>query len=160
MQMDDNAPAHAGVLPARPHSRRPALTRGAGRPGTAAAGSGCPLPPYPGPGRYLIRIRSGVTAQLRGLPRMRFVQLPLREALQGPGYLGQQARPPGRELAQPGHRDRMPGPGELPPPRVMLCRSRELGDKDTISLRTLIDHAFYCYTGLACFPARRPEATA
>jgi hypothetical protein len=33
----------------------------------------------------------------------------------------------------------MPGPGELPPLRVMLCRTRELGDKDTISLRTLID---------------------
>ena len=77
----------------------------------------------------LIRIRSGVTAQLRGLPRMRFVRLPLGEALQGPGYLGQQVRPPGRELAQPGHRDRLLGPGELPPPRVMLCRTRELGGK-------------------------------
>ena len=46
----------------------------------------------------------------------------------------------------------MPGPGELPPPRVMLCRTRELGDKDTISLRTLIDHAFYCYTATGLLP--------
>ena len=143
----------------------PAVTDTAGLPSRAAQaarewrlGLSCPLPPYLGPGRYLIRIRSGVTAQLRGLPRMRFVQLPLGEALQDPGYLGQQVRPPGRELAQLGHRGHMLGLGELPPPRVMLCRTRELGDKDTISLRTLIDHAFYCYTGLACFPARRPEA--
>jgi hypothetical protein len=42
---------------------------------------------------------------------------------------------------------------------VMLYRTRELGDKDTISLRTLIDHAFYCYTELGPFPARRPEVT-
>jgi hypothetical protein len=110
--------------------------------------------------QVLIRIRSGVTAQPRGLLRLRFVQLPLRETLQGPGYLRQQARPPGRELAQPGHRDRMPGPGELPPPRVMLCRTRWLGDKETISLRALIDHAFYCYTGLAYVSARLPTVTA
>jgi hypothetical protein len=123
-------------------------------------GPSCLLPPYLDPGRYLIRIRSGVTAQPRGLLRLRFVQLPLRETLQGPGYLRQQARPPGRELAQPGHRDRMPGPGELPPPRVMLCRTRWLGDKETISLRALIDHAFYCYTGLAYVSARLPTVTA
>ncbi len=77
----------------------------------------------------------------------------------GMDNLGQQVRPPGRELAQLGHRDRVLGPGELPPPRVTLCRTRELGDQDTISLRTPIDHVFYCYTGLACFPARRPEVT-
>jgi hypothetical protein len=31
----------------------------------------------------------------------------------------------------------------------MLCCTRDLGDKDTISLRTLIDRAFYCHTELA-----------
>ena len=91
---------------------------------------------------------------------MRFVQLPLGEASKVPATPASRPRTAGRELAQPGHRDLMPGPGELPPPRVMLRRTRELGDKDTIRLRTLIDHAFCCYAELACFPARRPEAAA
>ena len=159
MQKDDNVPsrwrsARASHSPGLP-SRAAQAARERRLPGP-----GCPLPPYLDPGRYLIRIRSGVTAQLRGLPRIWFVQLALGEPLQGPGYLGQQVRPAGRELAQPGHRDRVLGPGELPPLRVMLCRTRELGDKDTIRLRTLIDHAFYCHTELACSPARRPEGAA
>ena len=81
--------------------------------------------------------------------RERLVQLPLVETLQDPGYLGQQVRPPGRELAQPGHRGRMLGAGKLPPLRVMPCLTHELGDEDTVGLRAIIEHRFYGHTELS-----------
>ena len=116
MQMDDNVPSRWRSACAS-YSRRLALTRGAGRPGTAAAGPGPPAAalsrsrqvPDPDPLR-----RHGTAARLAP-HAVRAV--PLGEALRGPGYPGEQVRPPGRELAQPGHRDLMPGPGELPPLR-------------------------------------------
>ena len=76
------------------------------------------------------------------------------KALQDPGDLGQQVRPPGRQLAQPGHRGRMPGPGKLPPPRVMPRLTHKLSDEDTVGLRTIIDHRFYCHTELSNPPPR------
>jgi hypothetical protein len=84
--------------------------------------------------------------------RERLVQLPLVETLQDPGYLGQQVRPSGRELAQPGHRGRMLGAGKLPPLRVMPCLTHELGDEDTVGLRAIIEHRFYGHTELSNTP--------
>jgi hypothetical protein len=62
-------------------------------------------------------------------------------------------------MAGRSHRDRMPGPGELPPLRAILCRTREPGDNDTTGLRTLTGHAFYCHTELACLRCLAAEAT-
>ena len=50
---------------------------------------------YVDPGRYLDRIRSSITAQLRRLAGERLAQLPLVKALQDPGDLASRSRPPG-----------------------------------------------------------------
>jgi hypothetical protein len=75
----------------------------AGDPGPAA-----PLR-YPLRDQGLIRTRQA--AQVRGLPGEWLVQFAVGCAFEDPGDLGEQIGPPGRELAQFGHRGVLLVPG-------------------------------------------------
>jgi len=79
---------------------------------------------------------------VRGLARERLVKFSLGEAFQQPGNLRQQVGPPGRELAQRGHRGGLLIAAEPTPPGVVLRLAGKLGDQEPISLRTLTDHVF------------------
>jgi hypothetical protein len=72
----------------------------------------------------------------------RLVQLPLARALDDPGDLGQQVSAPCSELAQCGHRGGLLVLCEIPPPGAVLGLAEQLGDKNKVSFRAFIDHAF------------------
>ena len=67
---------------------------------------------------------------------------PLGRARLDAGHLGEQVGPPSRELTELGHRGILPVRGQLAQAGVPPRRTGQPGDEDTVSLRTLIDHAF------------------
>jgi len=78
-------------------------------------------------------IGAGIAAKLRGLPPQRLIRLALGEAFEEPGHLGQQVGPPGRQLAQRGHRRVMLAGGQRAPAGVMPGRAGQLRRQDLVS---------------------------
>lgn len=68
--------------------------------------------------------------------------LPLGRALLDAGHLGEQVGPPGCELAELSHRGGLPVRGQLARADMPPGYGGEPGDKDTVRLRALFDHAF------------------
>jgi hypothetical protein len=103
-----------------------------------------PAPPaFLNPRRYRLKVGPGLPAQLRSAPGQRLIQLTLTGALEDPGYLGEQAAPAVRELAQCGHRSAFLVAGERPPLRPVPSLPRQLSYQNPVSLRAIIDHDFY-----------------
>jgi hypothetical protein len=66
----------------------------------------------------------------------------LGRALEDPSDLGQQIGKARGQRAQLGHRGGLLIGGQFPPAGPVAGLARQLGDEDTVSLRTPIDHAF------------------
>jgi len=103
------------------------------RPHAGGPGPAAPL-------RYPLRdqglIRTGQAAQVRSLPGAWLVQVAFGCALEDPGDLGEQIGPPARELAEFGHRGVLLVPGQLAPSGMVPGSPGELGDEDTVAVRS------------------------
>ena len=102
-----------------------------------------PPPTFLDPLWYRLRVGPGQPAQPRGAPGERFVEFALACALEEAGHLGQQVGPTACERLEFGDCGGFLISGEPMPLRPVPGLPRYLRDEDTVSLRVIIDHAFY-----------------
>src|SRR5262245_31035285 len=107
-----------------------------GRAERGEAGVRPPAPSFLDPPRNHGRVRPGIPAQLRRLPRPRLVQLPLGCALEDAGDFGEQVGPAGGELAKCDDPGGFFLAAQLPPPGVMARFAEDLGDEHAVSTRS------------------------
>ena len=100
-----------------------------------------PLATDLGPSRDRLRIGTRQAAQPRGVAGERLIKRPLSKALSAASDLGEQVGTAG-ELAELGHRDGFLLVRQLVPAGEPPGRASQPGDEDTVSRRTIFDHAF------------------